>query len=113
MYEPAWLDNDASGLLRQVTTPRSSAGVRRESNLVEPVALCQRAVLTTILVLIVRFFLLGTSMPGIVWVAPIVVAAWWGGFKPGLFATGLITAVALFFMSLQGSLLDGNFNPAP
>ncbi len=71
------------------------------------------ALLVAALVLGLRRYVLGNALPGILWVAPVVVAAWWGGLKPGLFATGLTVAIGLFFIVLRGNVLDGNFNPVP
>ncbi|MBD1909362.1 MULTISPECIES: PAS domain S-box protein [unclassified Leptolyngbya] len=58
------------------------------------------AVLASLLALIIRFLLvpvLGYEAPLLVFIMPVMFAAWYGGLGPGLFATGLSALVGTYF----------------
>lgn len=58
------------------------------------------AVLASVLALLIRFLLmsvLGYEAPLLVFIMPVMFAAWYGGFGPGLLATGLSALVGTYF----------------
>ena len=67
---------------------------------------------TTAIVVAIAFAS-GAQLPGIVYIIPIVLAAWWGGFAPGVFATALIASISVivYFSRTEGS--DAPFRVAP